>query len=138
MSWPYSTHDEVSHLACEDVVVLRARIDMLLEERRLLEASSTRSKVAKVIPEDWPHLSRQEWRLVQFLASLDEGEFASKDRVTDAIVHGDVDDVYPELSRVVVCKVRKLLAPVGVSIETRHGIGYRLDRATREMLRAQA
>jgi two-component system, cell cycle response regulator CtrA len=136
VTWPYSTHDEVSHLAVEDVKVLRARIDMLLEERRL---SRRRSGFAESVAADRWSLSAQESRLVEALLAVPIGMVCTKDQVYEAVVRSDqtADEApAPKIVDVLVCKVRKKLAVDGIAITTHWGRGYSLDPNSRARLTA--
>lgn len=133
--WPYSTLDEVSHLAIEDPRVLRARIDQLLEERREFRKAMGYGEV--VLPADW-RLTPQEHRLVEELVRTPATVVATKERLHAAANGREDPDTELKLVDVLVCKVRrKLTAHVGPdAIETVWGRGYRLSKTVRDLLRA--
>jgi DNA-binding response OmpR family regulator len=131
VTWPYSTHDEVSHLAIDDAPVLRARIDQLLEERRQAKAGASLLEQSKV---DELGLTTQEARLIEALYGTPMGLVATKERLHAALS----DEIEPEtdikLVDVIVCKVRRKLAGHGMEIVTHWGRGYSLAPQTRAML----
>lgn len=136
-TWPYSTHDEVSHLACEDVPVLRARIDQLLEERRELRSAA---HMDVCFPDEW-RLTPGEERVLAELVRTPEGKVATKDRLHSASAFSTEEE--PETAikivDVIVCKLRKKLAAVGVEpIETVWGRGYRASGDFRRRFGGQA
>jgi len=124
-SWPYSTHDEVSHLACEDVPVLRARIDQLLEERREWRSSID---VGVTFPEEW-RLTPAEERVLRALVTAPVDKVTTKDLLHDAIAgDGQVPETAIKIVDVIVCKLRKKLASHGEEpVRTVWGRGYKID-----------
>lgn len=135
-TWPYSTHDEVSHLACEDVAVLRARIDQLLEERRQSRVELGLGEVH--LPPEW-RLTATEHRFVACLVQTPSHGCATKEKLHAALSGKDEPDTELKIVDVIVCKVRKKLAPFfpgGEPIETVWGRGYKLSAAARDALRA--
>lgn len=128
-AWPYSTHDDVSHLACSDVDVLRARIDQLLEERHeLRKALGLLTDVR--IPLSWK-LTPIEARFFGTLVN-EKGELTTKERL-HAAMGGDNPEYDADIKivDVVACKVRKKLKPHGIVFETVWGRGYRLSPEVR-------
>jgi DNA-binding response OmpR family regulator len=133
--WPYSTHDEVSHLAILDVAVLRARIDMLLEERR---NRKTELRLGLTRPKSVWRLTRTEGRFVQRL--LDAEGFVTKSQLHVALSDGDEPDTDQKIVDVIACKVRKKLRahlPEGVDpLVTHWGQGYEASDALRAAVAA--
>lgn len=127
MNWPYSTHDEVSHLACEDVGALRDRIDQLIEERHEWRRANGETGTVR-FPSAWK-LTGSEQRLLECLArrpSVDP--VASKPRLHSAIAGADEPDSDIKIVDVFICKIRAKLKALDIdpSIETAWGRGYRL------------
>jgi len=129
-AWPYSTLDEVSHLACDDVPMLRARIDMLLEERSEQRGRDRRGEVMLPLALG---LSPQEDRVLATLMSSPK-DFATKDVLHAASSLGVEADSNPKIVDVIVCKLRKKLTPHGLRVETVWGKGYRLADDFRGLL----
>lgn len=133
-TWPYSTHDEVSHLACEDAPVLRARIDQLLEERREWRRSMGLGDVH--LPPEW-RLTPTEHRFFAALVQMPSGHVATKEHLHTALSDKDEPDTELKIVDVIACKVRKKLLPFGVTFETVWGRGYRLSPDDRRRFCAQ-
>ena len=133
-TWPYSTYDEVSHLACEDVDVLRARIDQLLEERRNWRKIMGYDADVE-LPLEW-RLTATEHRLFAALVIAKSGGIVSKASLHTALSGIDEPDTDPKIVDVVVCKVRKKLEPFGIEIQTAWGKGYYLDLEVRQRFRS--
>lgn len=138
--WPYPTLDDVSHLACEEVPLLRARIDQLLEERREWRLASGLA-VDVHVPRQWG-LTPGEERLLAELVRMPEGAVATKERLHIAFSGGDEPDTALKIVDVIVCKVRKKLGEHGVChdeddgpIRTVWGRGYALSPTLRRLLR---
>lgn len=131
--WPYSTHDEISHLGMTDAALLRARIDQLLEERRDLHK---RLGVGEVIfPFEWK-LTGAERRFMEalVLARREDGTVL-KEYLHEAIADSDEPETEIKIVDVICCKIRKKLAPYGIDIEVVWGLGYRLTPEVRKKLR---
>lgn len=78
-------------------------------------------------------LSKQQFRLAQFLIRKFPA-MASKDAIYDEVfmeANGDGPDM--KIVDVIICKIRPLLADVGLVIETMWGKGYRLLEEDSEM-----
>ncbi len=126
--WPYSTLDEVSHLAIDDVDVLRARIDQLIEERAL---AATPPEPMKIFPAEWK-LTPQEARLLQVLILARPGTIVSRDDLWEAVALNEQTNA--GIVTVVACKARKKLQPHGVDILTHWGQGLSLDPGSRALI----
>lgn len=129
--WPYSTHDEVSHLAMDDVRVLRARIDMLIEERRELNRSNGRGEV--LLPPEW-RLTPMEHRLVSAMVLGTPERPLSKEHLHRELSGCDEPDTETKIVDVAVCKVRKKLAKFfgdEATIVTTWARGYHASAALR-------
>lgn len=128
VEWPYSTHDEVSHLVCADVELLRARIDQLIEERRQGRVEEEESSMRA--PMQWG-LTPGEERMLLAMARAPENAIVSKEKLHSAFA-GQVEPTTElKLVDVIVCKLRKKLAmrvPEGETgvIDTVWGRGYSL------------
>lgn len=132
-TWPYSTNDEVSHLAMTDVGVLRARIDQLLEERR--EARKQLGFGDVTLPAEW-RLTATEHRFFAALVAAPAGKPVNKERLHNALSGGVEPETDIKIVDVIACKVRKKLQPFGVGFETVWGQGYMLSPAARAQLTA--
>lgn len=132
-TWPYSTEDEVSHLTCEDVPVLRARIDQLLEERRDWREAFGPEVLA--LPLEWG-LTPAEERMMVALVRAPEALVVSKSALHTAISRGDKPETDPKIVDVLVCKVRRKLAPFysAKPIDTLWARGYKLSPEVRRHL----
>lgn len=119
--WPYSTHDEVSHLVMTDSRLLRARIDMLLEERRERRTAELRGDV------EMP----REWRLTPSESRILSGLITAKGALSKEALHvvsaaGVEPDTCVKIVDVYICKLRKKLAAHGIAdgVQTVWGQGY--------------
>lgn len=132
-TWPYSTHDEVSHLACDDVPLLQSRIDQLLEERRARRTEERRGSVE--LPAEW-RLTATESRFLSTLLSAPG--VVTKEALHVGLSDRDEPDTELKIVDVIVCKVRKKLTaamPKGVTaVETVWGRGYQATAALRAQL----
>lgn len=72
-------------------------------------------------------LTPQEWNVFEILFKH-HGNIVTKDRVYDYMVETVHEDEWPEptIMHVLICRLRKKLAPLGVSIDTAWGTGYRI------------
>lgn len=125
--WPYSTHDDVSHLVMSDVPLLRARIDQLLEERRDWRRASGLSMDVH-LPRAWK-LTPGENRVLADLVKMAPGAIASKERLHSAFSGEMEAETEIKIVDVIICKVRKKLKDAGFEpsvIETVWGRGYTL------------
>ena len=129
--WTYSTYDEVSHLACEDVEVLRDRIDMLIEERKEWKKGVS---IAETMLPDELNLTPMEARLLEALMRTPKGSVATKERLHGAMADADEPDTQIKIVDVIVCKVRKKLSARGLKINTHWGRGYSLSPDSRAFL----
>lgn len=135
--WPYSTHDELSHLAIDDVLVLRARIDMLLEERRLATPAALGSAA-----EDGPparHLTQwgvtpTEERILRAMAAAPQEHVCSKFWLHDQLSKDIEPDTDIKIVDVYVCKIRNKLKKLDLTgepedggIKTHWGRGYSMS-----------
>lgn len=135
-TWPYPTSDEVSHLACTDVGVLRARIDQLIEERHGLKARVGDFEGELRIPYRL-RLSAQERRLVEALARA--RGMVTKERLHVVLSDSPEPDTEIKIVDVLVCKVRRKLRAADMpsdAILTHWGQGYSLTPEMRAYLRA--
>jgi DNA-binding response OmpR family regulator len=131
--WPYSTHDEVSHLGMSDAPLLRARVDMLLEERRDLKKRLGLGEV--IFPLEWK-LTGQEARFLAALVNARRPDGAvSKEHIHEAMSASE--EVHTELKivDVICCRVRKKLAPYEIDVQTVWGFGYYLEADVRQRLK---
>lgn len=130
--WPYSTYDEVSHLACDSVPLLQSRIDQLIEERSSRRVEERRGAVQ--LPVEWK-LTATESRLLSTLLSRDG--VVSKAALHVGLADRDEPETGAKIVDVVICHVRKKLAaamPGQPSIETVWGRGYLATPALRAQL----
>lgn len=132
VTWPYSTLDEVSHLVETDVEVLRARIDMLIEERRDMWKELNHG-TDYVMPAEW-RLTPTEERLVRELLRTPVGKVASKERLHVALSPDAEPETDIKIVDVLICKVRQKLG--AEMIETSWGRGYCASEALRSRVRA--
>lgn len=129
--WPYSTHDEVSHLVMDDVPVLRARIDQLLEERREWNRANGHGEV--LLPPEW-RLTPMEHRLVSALLLGQPKRPLAKEYLHRALSGCDEPDTELKIVDVAVCKVRKKLVAFfgeAQTIDTVWAQGYYATEALR-------
>jgi DNA-binding response OmpR family regulator len=139
-AWPYSTHDEESHLLCTDLEVLRDRIDMLIEERHYLRSKVVADKQDDdedvQVPFSWD-LTAAEEQLVKVLYKA-RGAPVSQDRLHRWIsrsTESNSQTVVVQVSRIRKklkaifpdCKPRDLVA-------TAHSRGYVLGDVVRKAL----
>lgn len=134
-TWPYSTHDEVSHLCCSDVPVLRARIDQLLEERYVWRSERGFDEEV-ALPSEW-RLTPQEYLFFAALVRAPEGFIVSKEYMHRALSKSDEPETEPQLVNVIACNIRKKLKPFGLNFETVWGRGYRLSADVRQRFHPQ-
>lgn len=134
-NWPYPTSDEVSHLGMADARLLRARIDMLLEERRDFKIRLGLEGDAVIFPLDWK-LTGMERRFLSALVNARRPDgVVSKETLHEAM--SLTEEVLTEIKivDVICCKVRKKLTPHGIDIITLWGFGYRLEEDVRLRLK---
>lgn len=111
------------------IAELQATIERLQEENAALVEQLVELKPP---PVDY-RLTASEARIVACLARR---PMASKSQLMLALYAGRVNDE-PDIKivDVLICKVRKKLEPLGISIKTRWGQGYFFDEETRARVR---
>ena len=107
-------------------------IDELQEELRIIKAKMFATNV--FLPPEWKLTAQEETVFKALLGMSDARPVAPKERVLmaldDASGQGDYM-VDQKIVDVLICKIRKKLAPFGVDITTHWGRGYSVDSATR-------
>jgi DNA-binding response OmpR family regulator len=99
---------------------LRERVEVLEDENRTLREAMA---VEPAFPVEW-RLTRLQRRTLAALLDA-RGEYVHRDRIMVRL-YGPHWDTNPKILDVVVCRLRRILAPTPAKILTQVGFGYRL------------
>jgi hypothetical protein len=108
----------------------RDRIDELEEENRQLKEMLAPSGID--FPIDW-RLTEAERRLLAAFYARPDGYLPHRAIVAVYVKYRDRGDAH--YTSVIICKLHHKLKPIGIELFNRHGHGYQLTAASRELIR---
>ena len=114
---------------------LRERINLLEEENRQLKERLGLGAEAKIAAEKARamfHVSPQAARLLVAIISV---PMLSHEDIPEICSPHNWENIDARISKVIICRLRRSLAPFGLGIETIWGVGYRIDDPDRTAIR---